>query len=111
MANPTNGNRQVYSGQPVNIGEYINFTATTAGTIINTGPGVLFGITFNNPAATGVITLYDGTSTSGTKIATITIPSSPQVFNWGPNNGGFYYFTGLFIVIATAAQDLTVSFR
>src|ERR1700733_7784756 len=105
MAYPTSTQ---YAGQPVNVGLYSNFTSTTTGTLINTGQGVLFGIIFNKPVATGVITIYDGTSTGGTKIATITIPSSPMVFNWGPNNGGFYYQTGLFIVIATAAQDLTV---
>ena len=100
-----------YSGQPVNVGLYSNFTGTTAGALIKTGEGVLYGITFNKPVATGVITLYDGTSTGGTVIGTITIPSSPLPFNWGPNNGGFYYQTGLYIVIATAAQDLTVSYR
>ena len=100
-----------YYGQPVNCSEYSNFTATTAGTLVKTGEGVLFGITFNNPVATGVVTLYDGTSTSGTKMATITIPASPQPFTWGQNCGGFRFSTGLFIVIATAAQDLTVGYR
>lgn len=100
-----------YAGQPVNVGLYKNFTSTTAGTLINTGQGVLYGITFNKPVATGVITLYDGISTGGTVIGTITIPSSPLPFNWGPNNGGFYYQVGLYIVIATASQDCTVSYR
>lgn len=108
MAYPTS---VPYSGQPVNVGLYSNFTSTTTGTLLKTGEGVLYGITFNKPVATGVITLYDGTSTGGTVIGTITIPASPLPFNWGPNNGGFYYQTGLFIVIATAAQDLTVSYR
>ena len=100
-----------YYGQPVNVGEYSNQPSTTAGTLIKTGEGVLFGITFNKPVATGVITIYDGTSTGGTVIATITIPASPQIFTWGVYNGGFRFITGLFIVIATAAQDLTISYR
>ena|ERR1700728_3901559 len=100
-----------YSGQPINVGLYSNFTTTTTGTLIKTGEGVLYGITFNGPAATGVVSIYDGTSAGGTLIATITVPATPQVFNWGPNNGGFYFQTGLFIVIATAAQNLTVSYR
>jgi hypothetical protein len=108
MAYPTS---TPYYGQPVNVGLYSNFTSTTGGTLIKTGEGVLYGITFNKPVATGVITIYDGLTTGGTVIATITVPSSPQVFTWGPFNGGFYYQTGLFIVIATAAQDLTVSYR
>lgn len=100
-----------YYGQPVNVGEYSNQTSTTGGVLIKTGEGVIYGITFNKPVATGVITLYDGTSTGGTVIATITVPASPLVFNWGPNNGGFRFSTGLFVVIATAAQDLTISYR
>lgn len=100
-----------YYGQPVNVGNYSNQTGTTTGTSIKTGEGVLYGITFNKPVATGVITLYDGTSTGGTVIATITIPASPQPFNWGPNNGGFFFSVGLFVVIATASQDLTISYR
>jgi hypothetical protein len=108
MAYPTS---TPYSGQPINVGLYSNQTSTTAGVSIKTGEGVLYGITFNKPVATGVITLYDGNSTGGTVIATITIPSSPQVFTWGPYNGGYYFQTGLFVVIATAAQDLTISYR
>lgn len=100
-----------YYGQPTNVGEYSNQTGTTAGTLIKTGEGVIFGITFNKPVATGVITIYDGVSTGGTVIATITIPASPQVFTWGPYNGGYRFATGLFVVIATAAQDLTISYR
>lgn len=100
-----------YYGQPVNVGEYVNITTTTAGQQIKVGEGVIYGITFNKPAATGVITLYDGTSTGGTVIGTITVSASPQVFTWGPFNGGFRFQNGLFVSVATAAQDLTISYR
>jgi hypothetical protein len=93
-----------YYGQPVNAGNYTNLTATTTGTQIKTGLGVLHLIALNKPVATGVITLYDGTSTGGTVIGTITIPASPQ-----PSTV-FYdvtFTTGLFVVVATANQDIT----
>ena len=97
-----------YYGQPVNIGEYQNFTATTIGTLIKTGEGVLFSLIFNKPVAAGVITLYDGLTTGGTLIGTITVPASPQLSVLPLN---IRFATGLFIVIATNAQDLTVSYR
>ncbi len=97
-----------YAGQPVNVGSHKNITAITAGTSVNTGEGVLYSITLNTPVATGVITLYDGTSTSGTKIGTITVPASPQPSTL------FYdiqYTDGLFVVVATAASDITINYK
>lgn len=108
MANPTLGTTEGYSGQPVNVGTFINFTATTTGTQVKTGIGALYEITFNNPVATGIVTLYDGTSTSGTKIGTITVPASPLPLTLSYN---VYFSVGLFVVIATAAQDLTISYH
>lgn len=108
MANPTTGTAQVYQGPPVNVGTFINFTATTTGTQVKTGIGALYSITFNSPVATGVVTLYDGTSTSGTKIGTITVPASPQAVTVFYD---IYFAVGLFVVIATAAQDLTISYH
>lgn len=76
-------------------------------TLLRTGSGILHTITFNKPTATGVVTVYDNTAASGTVLATITTPASPMpvtltldaVFN-----------TGLTIVSATAAQDITVTY-
>lgn len=86
---------------------YSNQTATTTGATIKTGRGVLHAITFNKPVATGVITLYDNTAASGTTIATITIPASPQPVTLTYD---IAFSTGLEIVIATAAQDLTIAY-
>lgn len=97
-----------YSGQPQNVGTYKNITATTAGTLVNSGIGVLYSITFNNPVATSVITLYDGTSTGGTKIGTITVPASPQPSTLVYN---IQYSTGLYVVVATAASDFTINYK
>lgn len=85
-----------------------NFTniAAAASTLVRTGPGVLHAIAFNKPTATSIITVYDGLTTGGTKIATITVPASPQA------SGTLYdvaFNTGLLIVMATADSDITVS--
>lgn len=87
--------------------QYSNQTATTTGVTIKTGKGMLHAITFNNPVATGVITLYDNTAASGTKIATITVPASPQPVTLTYD---IAFTNGLEVVIATAAQDLTISY-
>lgn len=97
-----------FSGQPVNCGTYKNIAATTTGTIINTGEGVLYSITFNTPTATSVITIYDGISTSGTKIGTITVPTSPMATTLFYN---VQYLVGLYIVMATANSDITLNFK
>lgn len=97
-----------YYGQPINVGSFSNQTSTTGGVLIKSGEGALYSITFNKPVATGVVTLYDGTSTGGTVIATITIPASPIPVTLTYNT---YFATGLFVVIATAAQDLTITYK
>lgn len=75
-------------------------------TVIATGNGVLHSITLNNPAATGVITLYNNTAASGTKLATITTPASPQPVTLLYD---IAFGIGLTITTATAAQDITVA--
>lgn len=85
---------------------YQNITGQSTTTAKAT-PGVLHCITFNNPTATQVITIYDNTAASGNKIGTITIPTSPQPVSL------FYdiiFTIGLTIVTATATSDITVSY-
>lgn len=87
---------------------YTNITAAApTTTVIRTTAGILHTITFNKPAATGVVTVYDNTSATGTVIATITVPANPQ-----PSTIMYdvAFATGLTIVTATAAQDITVSY-
>ena len=86
---------------------YAPYVATTAGTSVKSSRGILHSITFNKPVATGVVTLYDGTSTAGTVIGTITVPASPQPVTLTYD---ITFSTGLFIVIATAAQYITISY-
>jgi len=76
-------------------------------TVVKSGEGILHAITFNAPTATCVVTVYDNTAASGTLIATITVPASPQPVSL------FYdvhFTTGLTITTATAASDITVSY-
>lgn len=87
--------------------QYNNITGQTT-TTLKSVPGVLHAICFNNPVATEVITIYDNSTNSGTKIGTITVPSSPQpvCLTYDVQFG-----TGLTIVTATASSDITVSYR
>lgn len=84
---------------------YKNIT-TDATTVVKSGVGVLHTVCVNTPAATETITIYDNTAASGTKIATITLFASTNpcfLFDVA-------FSTGLTVVTATAAGDITVSF-
>lgn len=78
-------------------------------TVVKTGNGVLHSICINTQAA-GTATIYDNTAASGTKIGTITGNAGTSV---GPNCQIYdvAFWTGLTIVTATAAMDITVSYR
>lgn len=82
--------------------------AGAATTTVKSGSGILGGLIFNKLIATGVITIYDNTTASGTKLATITNPAVllqsqiPLMYNCK-------FTTGLTIV-TSAADDLTVLF-
>ena len=88
--------------------QYVNIVldAPTT-TVVKSGVGVLHTITFNKPVATEVITIYDNTTASGNLIGTITIPASPQPVTL---HYDATFNTGLTIVTATAASDITVTF-
>lgn len=76
-------------------------------TVVATGKGMLHTITLNTPVATGVITIYDNTAGSGTKIATITVPASPMPVTLTYDVS---FANGLTIVTSVAAQDITVAY-
>ena len=104
----TQGSAQPYYGQPQNIGSYANLKGgTTTGQLIKTGEGKLYSVTINTPTAAGVITLYDGLSTSGVVIATITVPTSPTPITLNYN---IFFATGLYVVIATQTEDITITY-
>ena len=76
---------------------------TTTGTLVKTGGGALHRDIINSPTAAGTITLYDGTSTSGSVIGVITVPSSPVPVSI---EYGLYFNTGLFAVVASQTEDV-----
>lgn len=83
---------------------YSNITTDTT-TTIKSGPGILHSIVINTAASTGTATVYDNTAGSGTKIATL-----------GTGTAGTFVYdicfnTGLTIVTATAAADITVTYK
>jgi len=82
-------------------------TATT--TVVRTGAGILGSIVINKAVASGVITMYDNTAGSGTKIGTITAPATLLHSHFAlPYNVAFT--TGLTIVTAEA-DDITVCWK
>lgn len=88
---------------------YTNITSATT-TTVKSGAGFLHSIVVNLPVANGVITLYDNTAGSGTKIGTITFGATvlsdvakAVIFN-------VKFTTGLTIV-TSASTDLTISTR
>lgn len=88
--------------------KYTNITlAAPTTTAVKSGAGVLHTVTFNKPVAGGVVTIYDNTAGSGTIIGTITVPASPQPVTLTYDAS---FATGLTIITATQAQDITVSY-
>lgn len=91
---------------------YTNITlAAPTTTLVKNGPGLLHTITINTPVASSVITIYDNTAGSGTKIGTITLPGT--LLQQGPYSAAYDvpFSTGLTIVTATGASDITVAWR
>lgn len=88
---------------------YSNITlAAPTTTVVKAGSGVLNTVTINGPAATGTISIFDNTAASGTSIAVITTPASPLPVTLEFN---VRFSIGLTIVTATAAQNITVSYK
>lgn len=77
-------------------------------TVVKSSAGFLHSITFNKPATTGVVTIYDNTAGSGTKIGTITTGGNVRRITLLYDVA---FATGLTIVTSVAAQDITVSYR
>jgi hypothetical protein len=87
---------------------YTNITSATT-TVVKSGAGFLHAVAINLAVAAGVITLYDNTAGSGTKIATITFPT-PLLANQMLMVYNVKFTTGLTIV-TSASTDLTISTR
>lgn len=79
--------------------------AGAATTLVRTGAGILERIQVNKAVASGVITIYDGLTASGTKIATVTNPGT-LLHSQFDLEYGCRFATGLTIV-TSAADDIT----
>lgn len=92
---------------PIGIGNYVNITGQGT-TLVKSGAGVLYSITFNKPTATETVEIDDALTNTTPKIGTITVPASPMPVTLFYN---VTFNTGLSITTATASSDITVSFR
>lgn len=88
----------------------ITAAAPTA-TVVKSGAGRLHKICINTPAANAVVTVYDNTAASGTVIAILTQPAA--LLSSGANCAEYdlAFGTGLTVNTATAAQNITVTYR
>lgn len=81
-----------------------------ATTTVKTGAGVFKRLVFNKPVASGVITIYDNTAASGTKIATITEPATLLAQGAFSTDYDLLFSTGL-TVVTSAADDITIVYK
>lgn len=80
--------------------------AGAATTLVKSGPGLFKRLVINKAVLSGVITIYDSLSASGTKIATITNPAT-LLANQNVLEYGCGFGIGL-TVVTSAADDITV---
>ena len=83
--------------------------AGAATTVCTGNPGILDRIVVNKAVASGVITIYDNTAASGTKIGTITHPAT-LLQNQYALEYGCRFMTGL-TVVTSSTDDITVVWR
>ncbi len=88
-------------------GFYKNLTASG---LVHTGAAQFRKLVVNKPIASGVITIYDGVDTNGTKIGTITYPAT--LLNDAPVSLDYFANcnAGIYIAI-TGSVDVTVVYR
>lgn len=94
------------NGAAVGWNKTVITAAAPTTTAIKESPGVLGKIVLNGPVATGIVTIYDALSASGTPIAIITVPVSPLPVELEYN---CRMDIGITIITATAAQNITVT--
>lgn len=82
-----------------------NTAANTAGFQVKNGTGIFHGITINTGGVTSSATFYDGTSTAGTKLATVSTLAIGSLFY------DIELATGLFVVLAGGTPaDVTITY-
>lgn len=91
-------------------GSLFNNITTATTTTVKSGKGILHKIVINTYAASATITIYDNTAASGTKIGTLTLPSTITGDTPITLPYDLQFSTGLTIV-TSGATDLTVIYR
>jgi len=82
-----------------------NTTSDTAGYQVKSGAGIWHGISVNTAGLTSAAVLYDGTSTSGTKLATVSTLAQVSLFY------DIAFATGLFLVLTGGTPaDVTITY-
>lgn len=101
---PTNPNAfpGPYGGLPDQSSLFVNYSAANAGTQIKTGIGSFRRVVVNTGVAAATITLYDGTSSGGTVIASISTATQTDL------EYGVQFNTGLFAVVVGTANVTVV---
>lgn len=107
--NPAGAIPVYFAQSPTSPSLYKNI-ATAATTLVKTGAGTLHILIVNTLIASATITIYDSLTGSGTKIATLTLPST--ITGDAPFSLAYElpFATGLTIV-TSGATDLTVSYE
>lgn len=95
------------NGYPVGW-KYLN-VAASATTAVKATPGILHAVVINTPIASDVITIYDNTAASGTKIATITLPAT--LVSQGPMVALYdSTFNTALTIVSAGNSNFTVSY-
>ena len=97
-------------GQEDTQSTYNYTTGQTVGKLLKIGPGNLKRIIIGGIATSSALTIYDGTSTGGSVIwASGAMPNNTNPFSI--DFDGCPFFTGLFLVIATANCNVTIIYE
>lgn len=90
------------------IGWSYSHITTAATTVVKATSGVLHTLVINTPVASGVISIYDNASTSGTIIGIITLPAT---LIEGPITLEYdVYFANGLTIISSGTFDVTVTY-
>ena len=81
---------------------------TDTGTLLKTGKGTLLGISVNTPASGATITVYDGIDNTGTVIGIYPATAAGMV---ALPSYGVAFVTGLYVVTAVGAANVTVYYQ
>lgn len=93
---------------PAAAGILVKNIATSTNTQVKTGAGTFLGLTINTGQAGATATVYDGTSSAGTKLGTYSLAAQGVLSFPG---GGIPFATGLFVVTAGGTPaDITVTY-